>query len=74
MAMQTYKNLKGVPGVPQVYYYGVEGNWNCLVMDLLGKSIEDMFDLCDRKFCVKTVAILAVQMIRRVQSVHENHL
>jgi casein kinase 1 len=43
-------------------------------MDLLGVSIEDQFDKCGRKFSVKTVAVLAKQMIRRVQAVHENHL
>jgi len=42
--------------------------------DLLGKSIEDTFDMCDRRFCVKTVAILAIGMIKRIQSVHQHNL
>lgn len=49
-------------GIPSVFYYGQEGNYNCLVMELLGHSLEDMFDLCGRKFSVKTVSLLAKQM------------
>jgi casein kinase 1 len=48
--------------------------YNVLCIDLLGSSLEDLFDLCRRKFSVKTVALLAKQMITRVQSVHEKSL
>ena len=47
---------------------------NVLVIDLLGPSLEDMFDLCNRKFSVKTTCMLAKQMVSRIQSVHDNHL
>jgi len=61
-------------GVPNVYYYGHEGLHNILVIDLLGPSLEDMFDLCGRKFSVKTTCMVAKQMISRIQSVHDNNL
>ncbi|EPX75260.1 CK1/CK1/CK1-G protein kinase Cki3 [Schizosaccharomyces octosporus yFS286] len=69
----TYKLLMGVHGVPNVYYYGQEGMYNLLVMDLLGPSLEDLFDYCGRRFSPKTVAMIAKQMITRIQSVHERH-
>ena len=47
---------------------------NILVIDLLGPSLEDLFDLCLRKFTVKTVCMVAKQMISRVQSIHERNL
>lgn len=33
-------------------------------MDLLGPSLEELFELCDRKFTPKTVAIVGKQMVR----------
>ena len=52
-------------GIPQVYYFGQEGLHNILVMDLLGPSLEDLFDMCGRKFSTKTVVMTAKQMVRR---------
>ncbi|CEP07074.1 hypothetical protein [Parasitella parasitica] len=71
---RSYKLLNGTVGVPSAYYFGQEGLHNILVIDLLGPSLEDLFDTCSRKFSVKTVATLARYMITRIQSVHENNL
>lgn len=56
-------------GIPNVYYYGTEGLHNVLVLDLLGPSMEDLFDLCNRKFSVKTVCMAAKQMVGSTQGV-----
>ncbi|KAJ1030917.1 hypothetical protein NDA18_002146 [Ustilago nuda] len=71
---RTYKILAGCPGIPQVYYFGQEGLHNILVIDLLGPSLEDLFDMCGRKFSIKTVVMTAKQMISRVQTIHEKNL
>ncbi|KAK4058904.1 Palmitoylated plasma membrane-bound casein kinase [Microbotryomycetes sp. JL221] len=71
---RTYKILQGCPGVPQVYYFGQEGLHNILVIDLLGPSLEDLFDMCGRKFSTKTVVMVAKQMLLRIQSIHERNL
>jgi hypothetical protein len=49
-----------------VYYFGQEGLHNILVIDLLGPSLEDLFDLCGRKFSVKTCCMTARQMVRDI--------
>lgn len=71
---RTYKHLNGVKGIPNAYYFGQEGLHNILVIDLLGPSLEDLFDWCGRKFSVKTVVQVAVQMITLIERVHQNDL
>lgn len=44
------------------------------MIDLLGPSLEDLFDLCGRRFTTKTVVMVARQMLSRVQTIHEKNL
>jgi hypothetical protein len=46
-------------GIPSIHWFGVEGDYNAMVMDLLGPSLEDLFNYCKRKFTVKTTMMLA---------------
>ncbi|KAL3368830.1 hypothetical protein AABB24_009575 [Solanum stoloniferum] len=67
---KLYRILQGGTGIPNVRWYGVEGDYNVLVMDLLGPSLEDLFNFCSRKLSLKTVLMLADQMINRIEFVH----
>lgn len=67
---KLYRLLQGGTGIPNVRWFGVEGDYNVLVMDLLGPSLEDLFNFCSRKLCLKSVLMLADQMINRVEFVH----
>ncbi|KAI3789812.1 hypothetical protein L2E82_02616 [Cichorium intybus] len=67
---KLYKILQGGTGIPNVRWYGVEGDYNVLVLDLLGPSLEDLFNFCSRKMSLKTVLMLADQMINRVEFIH----
>ncbi|XP_027333476.1 casein kinase 1-like protein 1 isoform X2 [Abrus precatorius] len=67
---KLYRILQGGTGIPNVRWFGVEGDYNVLVMDLLGPSLEDLFNFCSRKLSLKTVLMLADQMINRVEFIH----
>ncbi|XP_038696396.1 casein kinase 1-like protein 1 isoform X2 [Tripterygium wilfordii] len=67
---KLYRILQGGTGIPNVRWFGVEGDYNVLVMDLLGPSLEDLFNFCTRKLSLKSVLMLADQMINRVEFVH----
>ena len=56
---KLYKILHGGIGIPHIRWYGTERDYNVLVMDLLGPSLEDLFNFCGRRFTMKTVLMLA---------------
>ena len=63
---KLYKILQGGVGIPHIRWYGPERDYNVLVMDLMGPSLESLFSQTLRKFSLKTVLMLIDQMIARI--------
>jgi casein kinase 1 delta/casein kinase I family protein HRR25 len=67
---ETYEALSGGVGIPQVRWFGQECDFYVLVHDLLGPSLEDLLNYCDRKFSLKTILLIADQAIARIEYIH----
>ncbi|PPQ83220.1 Casein kinase [Psilocybe cyanescens] len=66
------KSLAGHNCIPDVKTYGIQGNFNVLVMDLLGPSLGDRFRDCAKRFTLKTTARLGIEMLDAIEHIHSH--
>lgn len=52
-----------IAGIPKIHWYGTEGDYNVMVMDLLGLSLEDLLMKSKKNFSLKTVLLIADQTV-----------
>lgn len=74
---KVYRLLQEGVGIPKLIWFGLDGmrnQYNALVIDLLGPSLEDLFCFCNRRFTLKTVLMLADQLINRIEFIHSKNL
>jgi len=57
-------------GFSECFYFGREGRYHCMVMELLGKSLEDCMQQCKGRFTPRTSALVAEQLLRRAEYLH----
>ncbi len=61
-------------GYPSLLALAEEKGFVILVMELLGPSIEDLLNFCQRRFSEKTVLMLLDQAVVRVRIMHDRSL
>jgi len=62
--------LQGTVGIPNLIWCGQEGDFNILIMELLGDDIESLFNLCNRRLSLKTLLILVDQILTLIEYIH----
>jgi serine/threonine protein kinase len=67
---KIYRIVAGGVGIPCLKWYASGDEHNVMVMELLGRSLESLFSELDRRFSLKTVLMLADQLLARIEYVH----
>ena len=57
------ENLKGGKGIPDFYLFGYSDSFNILIMELLEKTIENIFQKSNHNFSVKTTCVIGIQLV-----------
>lgn len=60
------KMLKG-RGIPELKGAIIEGDYNIMVMELLGPSLENLFKYCKNKFSLQTTVMFGIQALERIE-------
>ncbi|RWS14491.1 hypothetical protein B4U79_14424 [Dinothrombium tinctorium] len=71
---RVLKRMADSGRTPKVYYFGVHFNKYALVTQYLGPNLELLFNICERKFTLKTVLQIALQIIDGIQYLHSKNL
>ncbi|CAF0762966.1 unnamed protein product [Brachionus calyciflorus] len=71
---RVYQKLQYGDGIPKIFYHGQFMNQNVLVIELLSLNLEDLFNLCNRRFTLKTICMIAIQLFKRIEYIHSNNL
>ena len=70
---EIMKGLKGY-GIPRIMSYIEQDDYNIMIMELLGKSLEGLAkQYYDEKLSLKTVCMLGIEMMKILKIIHEKH-
>ena len=70
---KIYQYLGKIDGFPQLKMFGTTDKTNYLIIDLLGTSLLETIKNYNM-LCLKTTLLLGIQIIKRIQVLHEKHL
>lgn len=72
--VKLYKSMHKVRGIPNIKWYGSFDDKKILIMEFLGPSLDDLLEFCGGKFSLKTVCMIALQLIDRIKFIHDNSI
>jgi serine/threonine protein kinase len=65
-----YNRCKEIKGIPNIKSFGVDGDYNYMVMERLGSSIEELREKIGGKLNLRTVLTMGIQLIIRLENLH----
>ena len=57
-------------GIPRMLWSGQQDDYNVLVLEMLGPNLDNLHQLCGRKFSLKTTLLIAFELIKIAQYIH----
>ncbi|ETW81271.1 hypothetical protein HETIRDRAFT_318767, partial [Heterobasidion irregulare TC 32-1] len=67
---QVYRQLREYQAIPSLYTFEMYGGGYFLILDGVGVTLEQLHKVCRGTLSLRTVAILALEMIERIEFVH----
>ena len=67
--IKIYKDINSVH-IPKVHWIGKSDKWNVMIIDYLGPSLEDLFELCQKQFSLKTILMIVEQVLTVIEEIH----
>lgn len=67
----AYGLLTGKKGFPVLYYFGRYLDYQVLVIEMLGRDLESVFEKCNRRFTLKSMLFVTIQLLKRFEDIHQ---
>ncbi len=67
--IKIYKDISS-KHIPTIQWIGKSDKWNVMIIDYLGPSLEDLFELCQKKFSLKTILMIIDQILTVIEHIH----
>ena len=71
---ETIQSRRGTGMLPVHFYSRHWDDYGILVLPLLGPSLYDLFHYCEKKFSLKTVLLIADQVLSRLRFLHSRDI
>ena len=71
---RIYNLFNNCCGIPKMRAFGKEGDYNYLVIDKLGESLEHLKDNNKGQVSLKTTIMIGLQLLKRIETIHKKHI
>ena len=61
-------------GIPEILSFGHSGKYNVLIEELLGKSLQELYELNDNEIPLKDICMISIQILERLQYIHSKYI